>query len=271
MPNKLRIHRDVVALEAFAVSDVTAYFKDVFPSIAGAFSDFVSRFKAPGPNIALSPKYRNFQHDMLKHAYLDVAPITAYVPEGLAVGYLDYAERLLAAVQHSVKIMDVMGPYSVYLSQLITNKDALVSTKGSDVENKILQRERDDLNDNLGECFRKGSTKAEASIGDVVRRNAEWTDVFAMCDDMSALLAKVDRKALMKKVNECSEHLAIILKLLRDKDIEKVANQTVINLADGAYQMAAELEFFAVVYFKVEVFTNCVNKTIDHFRAVNAR
>jgi DNA-binding FrmR family transcriptional regulator len=162
----------------------------------------------------------------------------------------------------------VINPYTVYLAQIVTNKEIVLSTTSMDAEFKNLEKERTRLNEELGACFKKGSTQSVTTVGKVVDRNTDWNNVFTICEHISTAINKVDRHVLQKKIDECNTHLGLILKMLDSDQVDKVANQTVQNLANGAYQVASELEFFAVVYFKSEVLLNAVNRTVENFRQV---
>lgn len=268
MTNKLHMLRNAAALEAFSMRDVAGYFKDVMPSLASSFQDFVERFSPRQEALQFTREQRDFNKAMQGQNYMAVAQVTAYVPEGLNVPYLDYAEVLLDAVHHASKVMDVLAPYSMYLAQLITDKETVLSTKSFEAEFKFMEQERNRINEELGACFKKGSTRSEAALSDVVKRNADWESVFQRCAEITDTINRIDRGAVLKKVNECSRHLDVILKMVREDKVSRVANQTVLNLADGAYQVASELEFYAVAYFKAEVFVHCVKETLEHFKKV---
>lgn len=269
MQNNLSILRNAVALEALSMRDMTAYFHDIMPSLQSSFNDFTSRFSPKQEAIqGFTSQQREFDREISGRSYMAVSQITAYIPEGLDVPYIDYAEVLLDAVKHASKVMDVLVPYSAYLAALVTDKEATLSTKSFEVEFKLMEEERKRINAELGACFKKGSSKAEAAIGDVVQRNADWKAVFERCNDISKTINDVNRSALLKKVNECNSHLEIILKMAREGRVGKVATSAVMNLADGAYQVASELEFYAVAHYKAEVFVSCVNQTLEHFKKV---
>jgi hypothetical protein len=269
--NKLRIFRDAVALEAFSAQDVAGYFKDVFPGIVRSFKDFTVNFHPTQVGLVLNPQYRNFQRDLPKYTYVDVSPMNAYVPEGLKTTYLEYMAALQDAVGHAVHIMDVLTPYSTYLSQVITNQDMAISTQSFELEFKQLQKERLDLNEKLGACFLKGSTQTDVAVSDVVRRNADWIDVFAQANDIVDAMNRVNRTIILKKVAECDTHLAVLLRMVESKKTDKLSSQMVGNLADGAFQVASELEFYAATHYKTEVLMAAINRTVDHFQTTMNR
>lgn len=271
MTNQLKLLREGVALESISLRDMSSYFQDIMPSLHNSFKDFATRFSPrQAPVQEFTSQQRDFEKELGNHAFMSITQVTAYVPEGLEVPYLDYAEVLLEAVQHASKVMEVLVPYTDYLAGLVTDREASLSTKSFEVEFKLIEENRKRLNEELGNCFKKGSTKAEAALGSVVSRNADWKSVFQRCNDIAATINNVNRAALLKKVSACNAHLEVILKMAREGKISKIAGNTVMNLADGAYQVASELEFYAIAYFKAEVFIGCVNQTVEHFKKVTA-
>jgi hypothetical protein len=269
MHNQLTILRNAVALESLSMRDMTAYFHDIMPSLHTSFKDFVGRFNPKQQPIqGFTSQQREFEKELGNRPFMTISQITAYIPEGLDVPYIDYAEVLLDAVKHASRVMDVLVPYTAYLAELVTDKQAVLSTKSFEAEFKLIEAERKRINEELGACFKKGSSKAEAAIGDVVQRNADWPQVFQRCNDIMTAINDVNRSSLLKKVNECNTYLEIILKMAREGKVGKVAGSAVLNLADGAYQVASELEFYAVAYYKAEVFVGCVNQTVEHFKKV---
>lgn len=269
MTNQLKLLREGVALESVSLRDMSSYFKDIMPSLQDSFKNFVVRFSPhQAPIQEFTSQQRDFEKELSGQAYMNVAQVTAMVPEGLDVPYLDYAEVLLEAVKHASKVMDTLSPFCDYLARLITDKESALSTKSFENEFKLIEEERKRINEELGGCFKKGSTKAEAAFSDVVQRNADWKSVFERCKEIGATINQVNRQALLKKVHECNVHLEVILKKVREEKLEQIAGATVLNLADGAFQVASELEFYAIAYYKAEVFVACVNQTVEYFNKV---
>ncbi len=265
----LRLSRDLVALEAFSTTDVVGLLKRVFPNIKSEFGSFMARFAPNEPGLALTGSQKSFLHDLGKHNYADVMGLSAWTPEGLNVTYLEYALVLDAAVEHAAKLMDsVLVPYSGYLSALLTNTTAKFSAENITLNYKAMAKDRDLLNTNLGKCFAPGSNKAVATIGRVIKRNADWPAVFTASDALVQTMNKIDRVALKKKIEECTDLLERISGKIKREEFEGVSPNVLENLADGAYQVASELEFYSITYYKVLALTEAINRTVKHFGEV---
>lgn len=266
MLNSLRIQRDATALESFNTADLPSLLRNVFPGMVSEFKGFINKFVPDEPAIALTSKQNDFLKEVMKHSYMDISPLTAYVPEGLNVSYYKYSEHLLPAAKYAANILSgTLSAYTVFLSQLISNKDQKFSTTSFMATYKGLDNARNKMNMDLGGCFKRGSTVTDVTFGDVVDRNADWQHVFQVSNEVTKLINTVDRKALNKKIAECAELLNIIMEKIKRNEFDGISPQAINNLADGTYQIASELEMFSVIYYKVSAYAESINRTIANF------
>lgn len=268
MINALRIERDRIALEASVSLNLQSLLKDTFPSIVAGFAGFVGGFSPKAPAIQLTSKQSEFIRELTKHPYLDIAPLAAYTPEGLNVSYLHYLQKLTPAVLHAVQILPTLSEYATFLAVLLTNTDQKFASSPVPRKFADMEKNRQLLNHDLGVCFFKGSTRTERTMGDVVDRNNEWTAVFHQSDELVKQVNSVDRGALNKKVAECVELLEKIKTSVEKGNLEGVSSSVVVKLADGAYTVASELEFYVVTYYKVAALAESINRTVAHFKKV---
>lgn len=279
MLSALNYYNRRVALEAGLVQDLQGLIRNVFPDIKAELTGFFQRFMPDEKGIALTSRQNDFLREITKHPYLDIAPLGAFVPEGLNVNYLDYLEVLTPAVIHAVgehaKEGELSGgvgainDYVSYLGALINIHDHQRSTKDFEREVKVREAERTTLNKELGKCFKLGSTRTDVSVGQVVSRNNDWEKVFHQSDALVKAVNSVDRKVLNKKIAECTSLLDIIQKKIERQEFDTVSPETVKNLAGLAYNMAAELEFYVAIYYKVAALAEAINRTVQHFENVN--
>ena len=262
-----------ITMEAFAGGDVSKLLTESFPLVVNDTKDyivnFLNSFKASEPGLALNFNENKFIKEINKHAYLDYSPLSAYVPEGLNVKYLDYAVSLEKAATHVSIIMNgTLNKYSMFLSHLINNNDIQLSTSSFNHEFKQLEEIREKLILELGNCFKSGSTVTETTIGNVISRNADWDKVFISANTISKLINSVNRNDLNKKIKECTEYLDIIINKTKRNELNKLTPEGISNLSAGAYSMAKELEFFSIIYYKSLAYVNMLNKTAEHFNKI---
>jgi len=130
-----------------------------------------------------------------------------------------------------------------------------------------MESKRKQLNSALGSCFAAGVNKTDVSYGDVIERNSDWPALFQQVDQLVQTINRVDRNALQKKAKECSEHLLVIQNKIGRGDYGDMSPQVAVNLAQGAYQVASELEFFSVTYYKVAALAAAMNRTVEEMLA----
>lgn len=267
MTNQLRIYRDMAALEhAASSSSLGELVQSIFPSIVSELTGFINRFNPLEKGIHLTHFSHTFMREIVKHNYMDITALMAYKPEGLSVPYLDYTEALLPSVDHSSQIINkVLGPYSTLLSQLITNPENQLSAHNqlTTMFSKY-ESDRSEMNNIIGKCFDKGSTQSETTYGNVVARNADWQKVFVNIDNMLKKINFVDRKALNKKVNECDELLHLLVEKIKKDQYKDISSEMVMNLSNGAYCVASELEMYSITYYRVLALSETVNHTVEN-------
>lgn len=261
----LKHHRDVVALETFSVAtlDVNAMLKNIFPEIKRHFLEFTSRFSSNDQPIPLSRDQRAFMRLLEKHNYVDIAPLGVFVPEGLTVDYVSFAQALKRGVDHAVKVQDLLNKYTTYLALLITNEFQRFETQNSAKVYDGLQAEREEILKEIGACFKPGSHETKAKYDEVVKRNNDWPIVFGEIETLSKTINSVNRGVLNKKVREASELMEKVITMLKAGKMEGSAPEVAQELSDGAYQIASELEFFSVMYYRTLAFVTAVNASTD--------
>lgn len=255
--------RGLISNESFSMSGITHSLQNLLPNIQKHFQGFIQGFSTSEPAVKLKGSERDFIKLLDGRVYLNLTPLMTHVPEGMTVSYLDYLLVLKDAVQHCHDVtLKTLNDYSVYLAQIITNRQFKLTTMPHDAMYVKLEKQRAELNARLAKCFKVGSSKAESTYGDVVQRNAEWVDVFKLLDTVNGVLNSVDRTNLHKKADECNNQLSIIIKQIRNNEFEGAGPEVTNNLSNGAYQSGAELEFFAITFFRVTVFNTAVTDTM---------
>lgn len=270
--NTLRHDREWIAIES--EHSLSINFSDLIhrflPNARGVFAGLVSKFQASSEGIVLTRDQRAFMRVVETHKYMDLAPIVAFVPEGLEVTYLNYMAALGPVTDHVAKIQELLAQYSTYIAMLLTNKDERFSTANSAVVYQGLEGQRAAFNKDLGACFQTGSHETDVRYGDVVERNNDWTLVFSSAASLSDKMNGVNRKVLAKTLQD-TVHLMDRLIEAAKKDDFKGASPTMLSeLADGAYQIASEVEMFATVYYRVMALTTAIDRTTQNILKLRA-
>jgi hypothetical protein len=237
--------------------------QNLIPSLQKNFQGFIHGFSKSEPAVQLKGNEKDFIKLLDGRVYLNLIPLLTYVPEGLAVPYLEYLLVLKDAVQHCHDVtLKCLNDYSVYLAQIITNRELKITTMPQDAMYAKMEKARTELVTRMAKCFKAGSSKAESTYGEVVARNAEWVDVFGVLDAVDHSINTIRRDDLHKKAEECNNQLNVIIKQIRNHEFEGAGPEVVNNLSNGAYQSGSELEFFATTYFRVMTLNQAIADTM---------
>lgn len=272
MMNTLRHDREWIAIESEHSPSIN--FSDLIhrflPNARGIFAGLVSKFQPSGEGIALTRDQRAFMKIVEEHKYMDLAPIVAFVPEGLNTTFMHYMNTLSAPVEHASKVQERLTGYSTYIAMLLTNKDERFSTVDSALVYKGLEEQRATFQKDLGACFQTGSHTTDVRYGDVVERNTDWNLVFPAAAQLADKMNGVNRKILTQTLHDTVHLMDRLIEAAKRDDFKGASPTMLSELADGAYQMASECEFFATTYYRVMALTTAIDRTTKNICKLRA-
>lgn len=200
--------------------------------------------------------------------YGEIRNIGVTVPEGMIGTYLNFLKALRPAVEHIRDIVpDVVMPYTVFLASLVSNKSAALSTKGGGIDFNKMERERNASYAALGACFNK-TTNVRSSMGEVIERNSDWALVLKETKELSDIINQIKREQVREFTRQCEDYLDAIYHNLQNGAIEEVSPEAANALALGAYQVASELTYFSVVYYRTLSLASAINHSVDQLNYV---
>lgn len=256
----------VVNQEAFSMAGITNSLRNLIPDVSRYFGSLTHGFFgqiAQEPAVQLASNERDFIKLLEGRVYLNLAPMAAHVPEGMIGTYVDYLNELHKAMQHSKDVAQrALSEYSLFLAKIITNRDMRMDGDSKKAEYKKMELLREDLLEKSAACFKPGSSVAVSTYGKVVERNADWETVFSLIHAIDNLANGIDRQALHKAAENCARQLDIVVKAVEAGKFEEASPEVLVTLADGAYQCGAELEFFALMYFRAATINTAVSDTM---------
>lgn len=251
MTDTLRLQRDTLALEAFSFSDLQAAVRRVFPSMVKTLKGTFGLLPNSAPAIKFTSDQRGFIKTLEGTNYLDLVDMPWTAPEGLKVDYLTYQDALDAAVNHSVEVIDkVLTPFATYLGKLISASDRKFDTVGIFQDMAKREEQRQAVVAAIEKCF-DNTEKEITAYGKIVKRNADWDQIFKNLNYESTTMNRLDRRVINNKIAELVELCETVIKKVERGELEGVSPETVKSLGDGVYQAAKELEFFAATHYRV--------------------
>lgn len=254
--------RNIVALEAFSLSSVSNLVNRIIPGMINDMVNIFSTVNTNEPIVALSGDQKNFVKILNRTNYMDLAPLVIYVPEGMCVSYRDYLEALVDSVSRVELLPEELGTYIAFISRLISNKEDQTSTDYAKHKFQSLSNELVKANETVGHCFKKNSTETEVKASNVVRNNSEFQSVLEQTNLLSERIAKIDRSALQKQIQNASELLTTLERQIKRGEMSDISPEMISKIADYSYVIAQYLEFYSVTYYRIRAFTEAINQSI---------
>jgi hypothetical protein len=258
-----------IALESMILPNAFERLTSLLPIAVKSFQSMMGLMStdAPAAN-PLTSAQAKFTKTVANRNYLNLSQMPARVPEGMKGTYLAYLHILSEASTHASQIVDKLSAYTLFLGTLINEHGAELNTKFNRSMYSGMAAERDDRTRMLGTVHQPGSTKADTVYSAVVERNADWQAIFEALNLVTSQINGVNKRTINKKVEEASHYLQIIETKVSRGELAHISPQMVAELADGAFQMGKEVEYFVAIWYKVQAITEAINATVTTLNSV---
>ena len=250
---------DSVTDNNVATEGVSELLVKVMPGINNGFKTILNTIK-PTSIIEVLFEY-SLEVALGKVNYVSLSKLDLPVPEGLQVKYLTYLEALESSTRRLVDLPKNLEDFTRYVAGILTNHDSRVSTVSQDNLFRELDSSRGVAYAAISSCF-NGGTRAKRKYSELVDRNADWPVVESKVKAVVKELNQYDRSDLIDK----AKHLHSLLQKVEQTSKRggfDLANPNVLKtLAEGAFQLASELEYLSVLYYRVLGLTKAVAEDI---------
>ena len=242
-----------------ATEGVSELLVKVMPGINNGFKTILNTIK---PTSIIEVLFEDSLEVALgKVNYVSLSKLDLPVPEGLQVKYLTYLEALESSTRRLIDLPKNLEDFTRYVAGILTNHDSRVSTVSQDNLFRELDSSRGVAYAAISSCF-NGGTRAKRKYSELVDRNADWFVVESKVKAVVKELNQYDRSDLIDK----ARHLHSLLQKVEQTSKRggfDLANPNVLKtLAEGAFQLASELEYLSVLYYRVLGLTKAVSEDI---------
>lgn len=248
-----------IALETISLESFSDTVRRLVPSIASSIASFTNGLRVVlqadrGSTTAFYDE-RNFDRavtQLTDQKYANVLDMRIYTPEGFKGNIATYAEVLARAQKHADGVIaDVVTPYNVFLSKLVTNPNAARDTRLQLSELNKIKAAREFLTGQIAAFFPAGSTAAAGKFGDSIENMAALR---SLADNLKTIDAAFDQKkanAVTQAVKDCSSLLDALSNQAHEDGLKDISAQTLRTLGDATLEVAREIEFFSLINYKV--------------------
>ncbi len=266
MNTQLKLQRQVIGFEAYSTASVSDLLKRTFPSMVEGLSGFIGLFDKQEAAIQLTTKQTEMLKELPKHSYIDIADLTAWKPPGLDTNLLQYLKPLKDGAHEVTGILkNIMPKYTMLISRLINQDDFQRDTRQIEQEFKEVEETREGLLSMIGKNFKRGATDVKCTLGDLVQRNGDWKLVFEELEEANTLINKIDRSQLSKSIKEIVELLETLKTKIERGGMDKVSPEIIRGISEGTFQLAATIEFYSVLHYRLLELSGTTNQTIENF------
>lgn len=181
-------------------------------------------------------------------------------PEGF-IGNMDkYQTGLTNSVDYYESVTAVMlKEFYVTVAAFVTNKDRKLSIKDDTNKFKGYEAARTALTKDISSHFTKGNT-GRTLFHDAYGSYGEFKKV---CKDNSNLVKRLDQIDLKKvatQVKKIVDTLDIAIKSAERGDYDKASNEALMNMANGTFELAQQVEFFAATAYRIKALTFAISE-----------
>lgn len=243
------------------------YFGDFYTKARFSVENTFDKYLSSAP-VELQPT-KFFERFVDQKPYADIMQYRAEIPEGLAVNYLDYLQVLSTAQERANKIItNVIDPFSKFVGKMISD-EIFRNQPGHQIkEFRNLEPEYVATLKAFDKCFKKNDYSSSAAFGEVVRRNADWKQVFNETAALKKLYQSFPGKEVTDKLNRLYEMLDELINQIKLDHYDRVEKEVTQLLSVGMYNVAKEIELAALTTFRSKTFIVAINTTIKNINEV---
>ena len=269
-----RYSRQSLATEEFgtegiisAMAQTLGFVKQSFTKLADTLTDFTKTPKISTVQPWSEVEQRRFSREIQNLNYFTFSDMKiAYSPEGMYKTYLEYLGALRPLCEHvSVCHNTIIHPYVKYLGGLLSEVGGVIkTTKDNTAYYKQLEENRESMKDALFACYKPASEQDVRRVSEVVKRNADWQNVFTQINESVRMTRSIDVKKIQDDVNLACTYIDSIIARLESQEVGQIQNsnkEVLTVLSSGAYQMSCEVELIPMIIFKTELAASAIMRT----------
>lgn len=238
------------------------------PTFVSELRDYVTRLvSAPSAPFYKHTSYQSFKKKLEQASPDDFREVRVFVPQSLKATFSYYLDVMDGSVDVASKLLpDVLVPFSRWLALGISDPSTLRSVRGSLSIDKFEVHNVDKQYSAIGNCFQKNSNVINKPAKAVFTNKENVKQVYNRFDELTGKLFAVERKQVIKSIQEISDNLELLIKRIEeDQEGYKLSNVSIELLSKFAYTIAQEVEFFGVVSYEMTKLNTALTDTAEAF------
>lgn len=263
--------RQAIAMEAEVLSNMVKSIAKYFPSLFEGFSaistqlsNLVGFTTKPAEQKELDRRQQALVDAIMPLDYSFLTGTTIPVPEGFVGRPADYARDLQDVLMYYKEIsLEATKDFYVTIAAVLTNKDQKISLHDETRKFKALERQREDRNKELMKHFQRSSTMAGQKYGKLFGAHVELAQYFKEVNRLRDALPGYDLDEIRELTHRVVDTLEALINQVESGGDMRITPEVAKNLSDGAYEIAKQIEFFAINYYRAQVLINVTDSVVE--------
>ena len=249
---ELRYHKDLIGMEADVQPSMEGLISDLFYKLGDGLRNSWHALNDSGSFEKIDADRRRFMQVVGKYDYTDLVNVNIRIPEAMAIDYVTFLKNVLACTLHAKDVeAKMLQPLRGYLADLINQESARYTSNGKlekTVQDYVSERER--LHKDMLSCFGK-KPQTQTNYGAVVRRTADWNEVFTLLKDIENATIK-NAKPIKTSAENCALLIDQVVEMAKNKTFGEASRNVVKFASTFAYEAAEEVSFVATTFYHRE-------------------
>jgi hypothetical protein len=170
--------------------------------------------------------------------------------------------RLPKGQRASIPNFNVCNPKGIPIIVIISSK---LDIRDDTTKFKGYEATRTGLTKDISSHFSKGNT-GRTLFHDAYGSYDEFKKVCKDNNSLTKRLDQIDLKKVADQVKKIVDTLDIAIASAERGDYDKASNEALMNLANGTFELAQQVEFFAATAYRIKALTFAISETEDKIK-----
>lgn len=261
---------------ANAAKTVASFFPDMWDNVVGGFNtvaslkEYVPSFTGLTP-AGLSYNENKIANTMAKTDYEDMRKFRMHVPEGFKGNLLTYFILMQQVLNYSQDIaLPALQEFYVLVADVVSNKSSRKSVKDLAGMFSGYSKSREQYAKELASYFVPHSSQADRAFGEIFGGGRQLSEMYSEKYKLKRLLADIKISKYTDAVSKIRNGMQALVDIVGRGENTYLSPAQVKNITEGAYEMARQVEFFSLNYFRAYTACNIVESN-EHNLLVRLR
>lgn len=190
--------------------------------------------------------------------YGQIRSIMVPVPPGLSVSWLEYLATLRDAQKLVLSMYDdTLRPFTIFVGACINDPER---TQQLINEHNVQMKDLTPIKEQMRVALNSG-TKGTATMGQCLKRNADWTLVKEQTKALIEAQKSVPNELIIDTVRDIDEKIAVLTSKMSDTNEKyRPTPKLIADLAELIYGLAEKVTFYAVYVSSYNAYTVAMNE-----------